>query len=313
MIDTLAFGEALIDVLPTGEVIGGAPLNFAIRVAEVGLPIGSSPGLMTCVGNDSRGQRIKDLLAERGVAKRYIQTLSNRETGYVSIQLASGEARYEFSPDAAWEQISPDPLQTDASAEKIRLVYFGSLSQRTSQNREALRQVLDALPNSLRLFDINLRLPIPPIDRMEPLLKQCHVLKCNSEELAWLAKELPLDGQEPRAHAQQLIEKFKMQSILLTLGEQGCVWHDSQGTCSLPHAANQVELPVAAPNADTVGAGDAASAMLALGLLHQWSPEETVRKCNIAGAFAARTHGPTQPIPEGLLKVLRGSKGANQQ
>ncbi|MFK7736576.1 MAG: PfkB family carbohydrate kinase [Pirellulaceae bacterium] len=313
MVDTLAFGEALIDVLPSGEVIGGAPLNFAIRVAEVGLPMGTSPGLMTCVGEDSRGQRIKDLLAKRGVAKQYIQTLTDRETGYVSIHLERGEASYEFSRDAAWEQIAPAPHLTHSAAGEIQLVYFGSLSQRTYRNRESLGQLLESLPNSLRLFDINLRLPTPPIAWIEPLLDQCNVLKCNSDELGWLAKVLQLEGQDPRQHAQQLLQKFALQSILHTLGEQGCVWHDSHGTASLPDAASQVELPGAASNADSVGAGDAASAMLALGLLHQWSPEETVRKCNTAGAFAARTHGPTQPVPEELLKVLRASESVDER
>ena len=34
----VAFGEALWDLLPTGPVLGGAPLNFAYRVHSLGHP-----------------------------------------------------------------------------------------------------------------------------------------------------------------------------------------------------------------------------------------------------------------------------------
>ena len=36
----VGFGEALIDILPSGEVVGGAPLNFSIRAAELARPLG---------------------------------------------------------------------------------------------------------------------------------------------------------------------------------------------------------------------------------------------------------------------------------
>jgi fructokinase len=60
----VGFGEALVDVLPSGEVVGGAPLNFAVRAAELAQPLGWSAALISRIGSDERGQKVLNHLQQ---------------------------------------------------------------------------------------------------------------------------------------------------------------------------------------------------------------------------------------------------------
>ena len=50
------FGEVLWDDFPTGKVLGGAPLNVAVRLESLG--VGGS--IISCRGDDADGERGAD-------------------------------------------------------------------------------------------------------------------------------------------------------------------------------------------------------------------------------------------------------------
>ncbi len=292
------FGEALIDVFPTGEVIGGAPLNFSIRCAELCRPVGWQAGLISRIGDDPRGHRILALLEARGVDSRAVQIDSEHPTGSVDIVLRNGHADYTFASNVAWDHIALEQSAEDLAA-RCSVFCFGTLAQRSATTANTLRALIERASHATRLLDLNLRRPYPSLECVRTSLELCNVLKCNAEELDWLGTRLQIDGPagDRQATAARLLERFDLQCVFWTRGAEGCVWQAPTGmtTAAVPPLES-------APDADSVGAGDAATAALAVGLAAGWRPERIVAAANRCGAFAASRRGATFPLPDSLIQ-----------
>jgi fructokinase len=59
------FGEMLWDVLPTGKQPGGAPLNVAVHLHNLGL----EAQLVSRVGHDDLGAELLDFVQGKGLTK----------------------------------------------------------------------------------------------------------------------------------------------------------------------------------------------------------------------------------------------------
>ena len=298
----LGFGEALVDVLPSGEVVGGAPLNFSVRAAQLGQPLGWTTTLISRIGRDPRGEKILAHLQTTPLDESNIQIDTAHPTGYVDVTLANGQPSYDIGEHVAWDHIAFDDNAARA-AQRSAAFCFGTLAQRCQQTRQTLARCLLAAKQAVKIFDINLRLPHPHVDVIEESLRQADVLKCNEEELALLAQwfELELDAEHssPTAIAAKLQQQFQLQAVFWTRGSDGCVLQRGEQltTAAVPQLAP-------APNADTVGAGDAASAALAVGWVAGWSDERIVWVANYCGAFSASQRGATTPFPDDFLEQL---------
>ena len=60
----VCFGEVLWDVLPTGKIAGGAPMNVAYHANNLGF----STKMISRVGTDALGRELLDFLDEKGVS-----------------------------------------------------------------------------------------------------------------------------------------------------------------------------------------------------------------------------------------------------
>lgn len=310
----LGFGEALVDVLPTGEVVGGAPLNFSVRAAQLGQRLDWTAALISRIGNDSRGQEILEHLQTLNLDTCAIQVDSSLPTGYVDVTLQDGSPTYVIGEDVAWDAIAFDTTAQELSR-RAAAICFGTLAQRSAHTAETLASCLEAADLAIKIFDINLRLPYPKLDIIERSLHHADVLKCNEEELHLLAQWFQLADTAPSTHPNQgnssqprdnsanaplpaadialmLQQRFDLNCLFWTRGSQGCVLQraDQMTTAPVP------DLPKVA-NADSVGAGDAASAALAIGLVARWPDEKIVQVANYCGAFAASQRGATTPFP----------------
>lgn len=314
----VGFGEALVDVLPSGEVVGGAPLNFAVRAAELAQPIGWSAALISRIGSDERGQKILHHLQQTSLDTSAIQVDERYPTGYVDVTLDHGQPSYVIGERVAWDHIAPDKHCLNLARQASAFCY-GTLAQRTTQTIDTLTLCLAAADHAVKIFDINLRKPYPPIELIEACLKCADVLKCNVEELLFLADWLGLqewnesdgNGAQPftlhttasinsaRSIACQLQARFNLSGVFWTQGDKGCVLQRGQSITT----AEVPEFPIAA-EADAVGAGDAAAAALAIGLVADWPDDKIVMAANRCGALAASQRGATTPFPEDFLKEL---------
>ncbi len=298
----LGFGEALVDVLPTGEVVGGAPLNFSVRAAQLGQPLDWTTGLISRVGRDARGEKILAHLQTTPLDTSNIQIDADHATGYVDVTLANGQPSYTIGEQVAWDHIVFDDNAAQAS-QRSAAFCFGTLAQRCEQTRQTLARCLQAAERAVKIFDINLRLPHPRADLIEESLQRADVLKCNEEELVllaqWFQLELGADHNSPTSIAAKLQQRFQLQAVFWTRGADGCVLQRGEQitTAAVPQLAP-------APNADSVGAGDAASAALAIGWVARWSNQRIVSVANYCGAFSASQRGATTPFPDDFLEKL---------
>ena len=284
----VGLGEVLWDVFPDGARFGGAPANFACSVAGVG---GDAVHvcMVSAVGNDELGQRALLELKQRHVDVSFVSQ-QDRPTGQVLVRLnAEGQASYEYAADTAWDNVAwSDGLQSLAAS--VDAVCFGSLGQRSDVSRKTIRRFVAATPEScLRILDINLRPPFWNDKTILESLPLANVLKLNSDELPVVASLLNLHGNEQEL-LRQLQQKFSLRLVALTRGADGSLLLDQSGEFSnLPGQLTQV--------VDTVGAGDAFTAGMAVGLLKKLTlPDVHLLAARVA-AYVCTQPGATPVIP----------------
>ncbi len=147
------------------------------------------------------------------------------------------------------------------------------------------RFVQSVSPECLRVLDINLRAPFDDDDAIRESLPLANVLKLNDEELPRVAGLLGISGTEQELVA-ALIERYSYQLVALTRGAGGALVVSRAGeTSELP--AESVRI------SDTVGAGDAYTACLVLGLLAGWELKKlNSAAINVAGYVCSRREPP---------------------
>ena len=321
MIDVLAFGEILWDVIDGVPHIGGAPFNLAAHAAKCGL----RAAIVSAVGRDDLGRRAVSEARRLGVATDFIAEHPMLPTGTVNVTLdAHGIPSYEIVRPVAWDEIG---FSTSADINP-RAFCFGTLAQRSPVSAATLSRLIASLPDStLVFFDVNLRQDYWSRDLVERGLARTDILKVNDDEMRVL-------GLSPDA----LFARFpRLATVVETRGAQGCaVWWRTPGGASSPSEPQrtlggasspseprrtpggasspsepQRRKPVRpacsphldcpalpdGPVVDTVGAGDAFSAAFLAAILRGESLEAAAEAGNRrAGQVAARTGA----IPEGL-------------
>lgn len=285
-----AIGEILWDVFPTGARFGGAPANFACSVAGIAGERVQSV-MVSAVGADELGSQAISELSSRRVNTRFVER-SDKPTGRVDIELdASGSASYQFAQDSAWDNLHWSTALHDL-ARRADVVCFGTLGQRSDRSRETIQKFVAATSGEcLRLFDVNLRPPFYSETDILSSLELANVLKLNDEELRLLAELCKLSGTEVEL-LQGLAAKFQLQTVALTRGARGAVIVQGKRVDDCPGIETNV--------VDTVGAGDAFSATLAIGLLEGKDLADINQlACEIA-SFLCSQAGATPSIPRRL-------------
>jgi fructokinase len=279
----LLFGEILVDRFPEDEVLGGAPFNVARHLAA----FGCKPVLISRIGQDNAGSRILQALESAGLPSHGVQLDSAHPTGTVEVKFGSQGHRFDILPDQAYDHIHPRLSRITALAAHPELLYFGTLAQRAHSHR-ALRHVLRAV-HGRRFFDVNLRDPWIYPDRLQWLLQHADIVKTNDTELEVMSELLDLPSVSPHAQAEALLNRYGLRGVLITLGAKGACWLDDSG-----QFAEMESEPVPGIR-DTVGAGDAFSAVFILGLLQSWKITDTLQRAHRFAAAICQIRG---AIPE---------------
>ena len=150
-----------------------------------------------------------------------------------------------------------------------------------------------------RLIDVNLRSPWWQRQQVLDLIDAAWLAKLNDEELLQLVP----DAQDDATRMQQLIGNAGLQLLLITRGAAGAELLTAGGD-SYRVAPDSVTSVV-----DTVGAGDALTSVLILGVLQGWPYRQTLER---AQAFASAIVGCRGAIVEGagFLPVVYRCMGA---
>ena len=284
----VGLGEVLWDMLPGGKQLGGASTNFAYHAQM----LGAEAWLVSRIGNDLLGREILERLKEMQLLSQGVTVDASAPTGTVGIELAhDGQPKFIIREDVAWDYIQASDFAR-ATVARADAICFGSLAQRNETSRTAIRSlVASARADALRIFDINLRQNFFSLEVIKTSLELANILKINDEELPVLTRYFGLNGG-PEEQIAELARRFDLKLVALTCGARGSLFY-SQGSYS------EVEgLPAIV--VDTVGAGDAFTAMLALGILAGWELDQINQCANEVAAYVVSQPGATPRLPAHL-------------
>lgn len=290
----IIFGEVLFDCFPDGrKVLGGAPFNIAWHLQGFGL----APQFVSRIGNDSEGETIRAAMQDWGMDTSALHIDAEHPTGQVSIELAEGQPTFSILPEQAYDYIQTDALE-NLDTDNAGLLYHGSLIMRSAVSRQTLHLLKQG---ELPVFvDINLRAPWWDGETVREALQGTRWLKLNHDELAELQDALGYAGDFPGQQAQELQAVHALDKLIVTCGGEGAF---------LLSAADRQSLGVTPQKAlnivDTVGAGDAFSAVILYGLLHDWPDQLTLRRAQTFAEAICQQRGATCPERDFYQRHLR--------
>jgi fructokinase len=284
----VGIGEVLWDLLPGGRQMGGAPANFAYHACA----LGADGRVISRVGDDALGRELIDRLARLRVDTGCVEVDPALPTGTVSVEVSpTGEPHFIIDEGVAWDNLAGEAAGR-AAVSVADAVCFGTLAQRREPSRSTIRSLVRAAPTAaLRILDVNLRQHYYSREVIEESLAAGNVLKLNESELPRLAEMFGLNGGE-RSQISQLAERFRLRAVAYTRGGRGSLLF-AEGRWS-DHAGVPTKV------VDTVGAGDAFTAAMTLGLLAGWDLDYINERANEVAAYVASCAGATPELPERL-------------
>lgn len=302
----LGIGELLWDILPRGRraggiaiggpdasetstlagFLGGAPANFSVMAGR----LGDHAVLLSRIGRDDLGRQAMDQLDPMPVDASSIQIDSMHPTGQVTVDISSGEPKYQIQEKAAWDFLNLTEEWIHL-AQRADAICFGSLAQRSRESRHVIQTLAAETSSScIRVFDVNLRAPYYSDEVVQESLELATVLKLNEGEMPVVLNLLGLpyvdeaDGMQLRIEAERLLGEFpSLELVAVTRGNRGSLlvrrdeWSEHPG------------IPVSV--ADPVGCGDAFTAALTHYMLRGASLARLNEAGNRWGAWVASQAG----------------------
>lgn len=280
-----AFGEVLWDQLPNGSVIGGAPANFASRVQSLGIDM----TLVSRVGQDDLGQESTQILQRLGLSTDFIQRDAKKPTGTVQVTFDDyGSPSYDITKDVAYDYISCTS-ELVAAAKRAEIIYFGTLAQRNTVARQSLSMLLEAVPDTVRLCDVNLRVGCYNKQTVSSSLRAANILKCNEVEVTDLADMFEFGTHDIEEFCDIAIKTFELDLCLVTRGPLGAfAKHQNGERIIVPGYSVQV--------VDTIGAGDAFTAGFVWSHVRGQALADCIEMGVRCGALVATHRGGMVPI-----------------
>jgi len=288
----ISIGEVLFDVFPDSRRIGGAPFNFASQLNSLGIPV----EFVSSVGADAMGDDILAYMKSRSMSCEGICINKLKSTGEVQVTVdENGSPSYNIIKDRAWDWISATKHVERLIDEGVSVIYFGSLAQRSQVSMEAIRSLVGRAGSKiLKLCDINLRQDYYNRSMIEWCLNAGDVIKLNDEELIELCNLLDLKSESSISRA--LVEGYNLRCLCVTNGAKGSELHfpDRESIyISLEGVSNNSDFQII----DTVGAGDAFTAMLCAGYLKGMTWEKML---HCASSFAAEICSIRGALPDDI-------------
>jgi fructokinase len=254
-------GEALIDFTGIGDLrfqgyCGGSPLNTAVAVARLGIPV----GYITQLSTDLFGVRLRRHLETNGVDTRFV--LSHPAPTTLAFVERDGEVnRYQFLAAGAADTLyAPDPLPSLPL--ETGFLHFGSVSLLAEPAATSFTRLVELHRDRVTIvFDPNVRPTLIRDEdgyrrRCQEWIARCHLLKLSDDDVAYLAAGRDVDeaiagwlDAGPRA-------------VVVTAGSGGARLYRRQRDGA---AVPAFDVPVA----DTIGAGDTFTGAVTVGLLER--------------------------------------------
>lgn len=274
----ICFGEMLWDMLPSGKQAGGAPMNVAVHLKNLGL----NPLIISRVGNDELGGELLHFVTNHGLSTDLIQLGKTHLTGVAKANVSDkNEVTYKLVHPVAWDYITHNE-EIEKAVENADVFVFGSLISRSQESRETLLYLLSKA--KFKVFDVNLRSPFYDQEIVENLLEKADMVKMNSHELT-LITDWNGEIVEEKMAILSMAKRFNINTICVTRGENGAILFTNGEFYE--HVGFKVAVT------DTIGSGDSFLAALLTGLLAKNDPNESLKFACAMGSLVATHQGAT--------------------
>ena len=249
-------GETL-RTIAYAEHAGGKGLNQAVACARMG----ARTAFIGCVGNDSAGTMLRELLNSEGIDTSQLATV-DAPTGRAFITVdALGENTIVIVAGA----------NAHVGNSAITVPQSKVLLTQLEIPLDIVTQVFAQAQNAITVLN-----PAPAAQLSTELLSLCDVAVPNETESAALGGTHFLLGTG-------------VATIVTTLGERGAEISNNTSTVAVtPYPVNAI---------DTVGAGDAFVGALCAELARGETIEHAARIASVAGALATTIHGAVPSLP----------------
>lgn len=282
----VGLGEVLWDVFPDVKKLGGAPANFAYHCNKQG----AEAYVVSSIGKDDEGKELINKLSENDLYIGFVQESEDYPTGKVTVDLDfKGTPKYVIHENVAWDYIKEEE-KLNILAKEIDAVCFGTLAQRGMVSRHTIHNFLKKVPeDALRVFDVNLRQIYYSKTMIKETLEHTDVLKLNNEELPIVADvcDIKKDGEDS---LKCLMEQFDLKLIAYTKGPEGSYLITKDET--------SFQSPMDVDVVDTVGAGDAFTAAIIIGLLKEEDLKKIHEHANRLASYVCTKKGAMPKIPK---------------
>ncbi len=261
-------------IVEVESCFGGGGGNVAYHLAHLKDEVALVAGL----GRDPLGQAYEDSLRRLGV--RLYLARGPRTGVLIAITFKGGERSFLADPGANASVNREIVLEAIEDFKPDIIVLHGYLLV-NSASREAL---LEAAKASEKL---GVRIVFDPayynMNRVEleaalTLLKYTHIIVPNEDEVKVLA-----GMQDPLKAARMIAGRYNA-TVYLKRGSKGATLVNAR---KVIHA-----YPPPVDLVNTVGSGDAFTAMIAHGLLHRWTPEKMLKNATYIASQIARCKCP---------------------
>ena len=249
-------GETL-RTIAYAEHAGGKGLNQAVACARMG----AGTAFIGCVGNDSTGTMLRELLNSEGIDTSQLVTV-DAPTGRAFITVdALGENTIVIVAGA----------NAHVGNSAITVPKSKVLLAQLEIPLDIVTQVFAQAQNAITVLN-----PAPAAQLSTELLSLCDVVVPNETESAALG-------------GTQFLLGTGVATIVTTLGERGAEISNNTSTVAVtPYPVNAI---------DTVGAGDAFVGALCAELARGETIEHAARIASVAGALATTIHGAVPSLP----------------
>ena len=249
-------GETL-RAIAYAEHAGGKGLNQAVACARMG----ARTAFIGCVGNDSAGTMLRDLLNSEGIDTSQL----------VTVDAPTGRAF----------------ITVDASGENTIVIVAGANAH--------VGETAITVPSSKVLL-AQLEIPLDVVTRVFAkaqgairVLNPAPAAVIPSELLSLCDYAVPNETESAALGGSQFLLVAGVATVVTTVGERGA--EISNATSMTPIAPYKVDA------IDTVGAGDAFVGALCAELARGETIEHAARTASIAGALATTVHGAVPSLP----------------
>jgi len=248
-------GEVLIDILPTGPVVGGGPANTAKALARLGYDVDFIDGIST----DAFGVSARKELERDGVGLS-LSLSSNKPTCTATVTLDShGSASYEFLIDGTATFDFSHSWLPDPERLKPSVLHIGTLVTIVEPAATVLYEwAIKTAEFAPIVFDPNVRSSVVG-DRdkyraaVEKWVGISSVVKLSDDDISWLYPDQSMDEVAKAWLANGV------SLVVVTRGAHGIIGYTEHGFEEVEGAKVSV--------IDTVGAGDTVGAIVVEGII----------------------------------------------